>query len=855
MKQPSFMAGKPSFDSIVGTNAMNTNLKTGFKLNTGSQESWLEDIAPSAGASDAVGGFGDAVFALAAAGIASVSTVSGIVATTAGLTPGATTATPAWVAALNDPALKAAMTAAAANGIVTEAGMAKVFGDLVAELTATKTTLSAGQFAGLKTIAASIALGGTASPYVTYVTNALVNGNAANARWTGGTAASTTLGNLAAGASATQMSELDGKWFLGTDLPISIVAMSGHASFTVSYSGVSAPLYAAGGPSMNDINQGYLGDCYLLSSLAEVAKQNPSIIQSMITDNGNNTYGVRFYINGSAQYVTVNNALANGGSIFNHATGDWASLIEKAYAQIQASGVITGTSGGNYGNSFSTVGNGGFPAFALEEITGATTITNFSANGSTWGKYVYNSSLSYQSGTAGLSTASVLAILVADLAAGFDAVLTSRTNATDSSGKITLVAGHALSVYGYDSGTGNLQIRNPWGTANGQSWDTTFEISLGTLLAVGDTITVDNATHASPVVSAALVSAAAGLQSNAQVTAFTVSDTSVNVAAGLTSLAGNTKLTSIVLTDAAVQTISLTSAQYTAGTAILAKIASVFRLSVTGAPVSSAGVLQADGRVTGFTVSDTLANVAGGIAAWNGDTRLTAITLTNTGALPLTYAQLTANTVALSKLPGLYTLAVTGVPAANAVAMQGNSHVVSFSVADTAANTGVAVTALNAETKLSSVSVSGTTTGDTLVLTGSRFAAAIDLKGDSASASGGLTAPGLTFIGAVDSITLGSGALGSGATTISYALQPAGGIETIANFQYGRDQLAINLTGAANSALRAADTTVNGVHAISLYSSADLAHGIVLLGMSSSLTAANLLSSHTTFGNGQALVA
>ncbi len=749
---------------------MNATLKAGFKLNTDSQESWLEDIVPSLGASDAVAGFGDAVFALAAAGIASAATVSRIAAATAGLTLGATLATPSWIAALNDPALKAAMTAAAANGIVTEAGMAKVFGDLVAELTATKTTLSAGQFADLKAISASIALGGMASSYLTYVTNALVNGNAANARWTGGTAASTVLGNLAAGASATQVSKLNGKWFLGTDLPIGIVAMSGHASFTVSYSPVSAPLFAAGGPSMNDINQGYLGDCYLLSSLAEVARQNPSIIQSMITDNGNNTYGVRFYINGSAQYVTVNNALANGGSIFNHAAAGWASLIEKAYAQIQASGVITGNSRVNYGNSFSTIGNGGFPGFALEEITGAATITNFSANGSTWGKYVYNSALGYQSGTAGLSTASVLAILVADLAAGFDAVLSSRTNATDSSGKMTLVAGHALSVYGYNSGTGNLQIRNPWGTANGQSWDTTFEISLGTLLAAGDTITVDNATHASPLVSAALVPAAAGLQSNV--------------------------------------------------------------------------------RVTGFTVSDTAANVAGGIAALNGDTKLTAITLTNTGALPLTYAQLTANTVALSKLPGTYTLAVTDVPAANAVAMEGNSHVVSFSVTDTAAHTGAAVTVLNAETKLSSVSVIGTATGDTLTLTSSRFAAAIDLKGDLASASGGLTAPGLTFIGAVDSISLGSGA-----TTISYALQPAGGIETIANFQYGRDQLAINLTGAAGSALRAADTSVNGVHAISLYSSADAAHGIVLLGMPSSLTAANLLSSHTTFGNGQALVA
>jgi hypothetical protein len=54
--------------------------------------------------------------------------------------------------------------------------------------------------------------------------------------------------------------------------------------------------------------------------------------------------------------------------------------------------------------------------------------------------------------------------------------------------------------------------------------------------------------------------------------------------------------------------------------------------------------------------------------------------------------------------------------------------------------------------------------------------------------------------------------------------------------------------------LQAADTTVNGVHAISLYSSADPTHGVVLLGMTPGQTAANLLSAHTTFNNGHAII-
>ena len=49
-----------------------------------------------------------------------------------------------------------------------------------------------------------------------------------------------------------------------------------------------------------------------------------------------------------------------------------------------------------------------------------------------------------------------------------------------------------MSIYGYDAATGMLEIRNPWGTANRQTWDTTFEVSLSTLLAAGDIITTDN---------------------------------------------------------------------------------------------------------------------------------------------------------------------------------------------------------------------------------------------------------------------------------------------------------------------------------------------------------------------------
>ena len=402
-----------------------------------------------------------------------------------------TSAIPSWVSSLSTASIRTDMTAADVNGTVTYSGLEKLLSDLDTTLKSSRTALTSAEFSDLKTIAANLNNGMSTSSYLTWSMNALVDGNAANATWTGGAASSTALGNLGVGSSATKLSELVGKWFLGTDLPSSSVAMSGVPRFSVSYSASSSPLFGSSGPSINDINQGYLGDCYLLSSLGEVASQDPTLITSMFTSNGNNTYGVRFYVNGVAEYVTVNNSLADGGNIFNYGADIWGSLAEKAYAQLQASGVVTGNTV-RAGNSWTTIGNGGAPECALEEITGASKITDFCAAGSSWSSFVYNSSLVETSSSSRISTASVLGTLESDLAQGDDVVLSSYTNATDRSGNLTLVADHAMSIYGYDSTTGMLEIRNPWGTMAGQYWDTTFEVGLSTLLTDGDTITTDN---------------------------------------------------------------------------------------------------------------------------------------------------------------------------------------------------------------------------------------------------------------------------------------------------------------------------------------------------------------------------
>ena len=120
--------------------------------------------------------------------------------------------------------------------------------------------------------------------------------------------------------------------------------------------------------------------------------------------------------------------------------------------------------------------------------------------------------------------------------------------------------------------------------------------------------------------------------------------------------------------------------------------------------------------------------------------------------------------------------------------------------------------------------------GDILNLSSQTQATTINLGANSASANAGLNAPSLGFTGTPYAITLGSDA-----DIVEYALTPSSGIETISNFALGQDELNIDLGGAANSTFEIYNTMVGGQHAISIASSADPTHGVVLLNMATQL--------------------
>ena len=168
--------------------------------------------------------------------------------------------------------------------------------------------------------------------YVQVLAGDVVNGNPANANFQG-----QALGNLAAGSSAWHINTLVDKWFLGADRP----------STTYAYRSFAGSLFV-GGPSYNDSDQGYLGDCYFIASMDAIAKSSPAAVQNMFIDNGDNTWTVRFYYNGTADYVTVDRYLPTSGSYAVYAdvrgtytssgTELWMALAEKAYAQWNETG-------------------------------------------------------------------------------------------------------------------------------------------------------------------------------------------------------------------------------------------------------------------------------------------------------------------------------------------------------------------------------------------------------------------------------------------------------------------------------------------------------------------------------------
>jgi hypothetical protein len=102
------------------------------------------------------------------------------------------------------------------------------------------------------------------------------------------------------------------------------------------------PLFGPNGPSVLDIDQGALGDCWILAGLGAIANQNPDVIRSNVVDFGDGTFGVHL---GTSFYRVDNDlpvAMAGDQTLAYTGVGQggslWVSIIEKAYTHYRTPG-------------------------------------------------------------------------------------------------------------------------------------------------------------------------------------------------------------------------------------------------------------------------------------------------------------------------------------------------------------------------------------------------------------------------------------------------------------------------------------------------------------------------------------
>ena len=306
--------------------------------------------------------------------------------------------------------------------------------------------IDATELSDLRTVLSG--LGHAMPDFVSNLANKVLNGDPANTRIGGsniGNLGAIDNGNLFGSDSSQRMESLIGKWFLGNDRPA--------ADITTTYQRANGSLFQ-NGISWQDVDQGAVGDCYFMAGLAAVARTDHTIIDNMITDNGDDTFTVRFFNSGKADYVTVDRFLPttkensffyannSSGKRFDNNTNElWVALVEKAYAQVNESGWL----GRDNTNSYIGTASG-FASNALSLITGRSSEGNRHVSSGTW---IWRKD---------------------DIGYIINAFNTNKpvvfggSNDDDS----RIVPKHEYTLVDYNAATGMFTLFNPWGVNGGK---------------------------------------------------------------------------------------------------------------------------------------------------------------------------------------------------------------------------------------------------------------------------------------------------------------------------------------------------------------------------------------------------
>ena len=206
------------------------------------------------------------------------------------------------------------------------------------------------------------------------------------------------------------------------------------------YKDVDGPLIDEGGVEPDDVKQGALGDCWLISSMKGIAgtPSGQELIEKNIKDNGDGTYDVTLYRDGEPVVVTVDGKLPvgpNGEPVYANNDGGgremWPLLYEKAMAK-------------EFGGDYEDL-DGDWPAKAIEAMTG-NEVETYDEGLMPWDDKDFPGASDLQ---AKLDDGGVIVA------------------STDGDGKKhsdgDLVSNHAYTVTDVNPETGEVTVQNPWG--------------------------------------------------------------------------------------------------------------------------------------------------------------------------------------------------------------------------------------------------------------------------------------------------------------------------------------------------------------------------------------------------------
>ena len=197
------------------------------------------------------------------------------------------------------------------------------------------------------------------------------------------------------------------------------------------------------GISPEDIIQGGLGDCYLLSALCALAER-PSIIERLFLSRKSNNegiYGMWICDTGDWELITVDDYFLCGdsGPVYSKCNGDefWVLLLEKVYAKI-------------YG-SYHAI-ESGFPEEAFRDLTGAPAIRFMTDNAK-----------------------DTFSFLTAMFKKNFvvTGCIENKNQGRNIANKYGIISSHAytiLSSVKTSTGVCLVKLRNPWGKLDRGEW-------------------------------------------------------------------------------------------------------------------------------------------------------------------------------------------------------------------------------------------------------------------------------------------------------------------------------------------------------------------------------------------------